>query len=338
MKSYRNYVLPALALAATLPSAWAEKDVVLRRIDVDAPRHIVIHKDDDKIEKEKVTYLGVETAPMNRTLGAQLGLPRDVGLVVVNVVEKSPAADILKEDDVLTKLDDQILVDTHQLGVLVRSKKEGDELKLTLMRGGKELTVKAKLAVHEVPRHANAFFYQNGEPGGFNGMGLLSPEAGQGLARLRELPGMGPDEARDVLHMIERERGNFLVGPGVRILGRHGQGSTIVDLPKSNISYSDDDGSIEIKVNDGKRNLTVKNTKGVVAFDGPINTEEERRKLPADVSKRLEKLETDTMSFEVGRDFKADTVPLPPEPSKTKIGRSLGGARTVPLDPAGRPF
>jgi hypothetical protein len=169
-------------------------------------------------------------------------------------------------------------------------------------------------------------------------MGLLAPEPGQDLARLRELPGMGPDDARDVLRMIERERGNFLAGPGVRILGRGGRGSTIVDLPKSNISYSDDEGSIEIKVDDGKRNLTVKNAKGDVAFDGPINTEEERRKLPADVSKRLEKLETDTMSFEVGGDFKADMVPLPPEPAKTKIGRSLNRDNTLPLDPASRPF
>src|SRR5258706_99275 len=120
MKSYRNYLYPALVLAAVMPSVWAEKDVVLRRIDVDSPRRVVIHKDDDQLEKVKVTYLGVETAPMNRTLGAQLGLAKDVGLVVVNVMEKSPAADILKDDDVLTKFEDQILIDTHQLGVLVR--------------------------------------------------------------------------------------------------------------------------------------------------------------------------------------------------------------------------
>ena len=267
---------------------------------------------------------------MNRTLSVQLGLPRDVGLVVVNVMEKSPATDALKEDDVLTRLDDQILIDTRQLGVLVRSKKDGEEVKLTLIRGGKETTVRVRLGTREVAKQANAFFFHSGEPGTFNRELPLLPDMAHGMARLRELPGMGPDDARDVLRMIEHERGNFLVGPGVRIMGRAGKGSTIVDLPKSNISYSDDEGSIEIKVDDGKRNLTVKNAKGEVAFNGPINTPEERAKLPADVSKRLEKLETDTMSFEVGDDFRPETVPLPPEPTKTKIRHPLNGEKERP--------
>ena len=86
----------------------------------------------------------------------------------------------------------------------------------------------------------------------------------------------------------------------------------------------DDEGSIDIKVNEGKRHLTVKNAKGEVAFDGPVNTEEERKKLPPEVSRRIEKLETDTMSYEIGDDFKPDVVPLPPEPAKTKIRHDLG--------------
>ncbi len=320
MKCHRNYLYPALALAALAPRAWAEKEVIIRRIDADGPHRALSHKVDGKVEN--VTYLGVETAPMNRTLGAQLGLPREVGLVVINVMEKSPAASLLKEDDVLTKLDDQILIDTHQFGVLIRGKKEGDEVNLTLVRGGKEMSVKAKLAVHEVPRMANAFYFQNGGPGGANWQAMMPPEAGPGLTWEYKLPGMGPNEARDVLHMIEHERGSFMTGPGVRILGRAGKGSTIVDLPQSNISYSDDEGSIEIKMDDDKRNVTVKNAKGEVAFAGPINTEEERRKLPPEIKKRLEKLDADSISFEVGDDFKPDVVPLPPEPAGTKINYS----------------
>ena len=324
MISYRNYLLPSLALAVLAPQAWADKDVVFRRIDVDAPRVVVHNETDGPAEKENVTYLGVMTGPVNRTLSSQLGLPKDIGLVVGSVMKKSPADDLVKCDDVLTKFDDQMLVDTHQLSVLVRAKKEGDEAKLTLFREGKEMTVKVKLGTHEVPKGTNASFFQNGGPGSIDLQGFMGQGGMPGLERLRELPGMGADDARDVLRMIEHERGNFLSGPGVRIRARAGKGSTIVDLPKSNISYSDDDGSIEIKSDDGKRSLTVKNTKGDVAFQGPINTDEERKKLPADVMKRLEKLEKDTMSFEAGGDFKTETVPLPPEPAKTKIGRDLG--------------
>ncbi len=327
MTSHTKFLLPSLALIAFGPHAWAEKDVVIRRLDIDDP-HVVIHRDHDggNVEKEKVTYLGIETAPVSRTLSAQLGLPRDTGLVIHNVLDKSPAADLLKEDDVLVRFEDQILVNPQQLGVLVRGKKEGEEVKLTVIRGGKELTVKAKLAVREVPKMAGSFFFNNGGPGAGEWPGFLPGGGAPDLERLRELPGMGLDEARDVLRMIGRERepGALLAGPGVHIFSRKGKGSTILDLPKSNISYSDDDGSIEIKSDDGKRSLTVKNAKGEVAFSGPITTEEERNKLPAEVKKRLEVLDQDTFGSEVGKDFKPETVPLTPEPSKTKINRELG--------------
>lgn len=333
MKSSCKYLLPALALAGLTPSAWAEKDVVIRRVDVGAPR-VVIRHGDDKMEKEKVTFLGVETAPVSHTLAVQLGLARNTGLVITRISDGSPAAAVLKEDDVLTKLDDQMLINQQQLGVLVRAKKEGDEVKLTVIRGGKESTVKAKLSTHEVPKLAGGLFFQNG-PGGMSwDMGTLSG----GLERLRELPGMRADDARDVLRMIGRDRQNLLSGPGVRILRRGGKGSTILDLPNSNISYSDDDGSIEIKADDGKRELTVKDAKGKVTFQGPINTKEERMKLPAEVVKQLEKLDNDTISFEAGDKFEHEVLPLPAEPAKTKIGRELGRDLGRMLGRTLRPF
>lgn len=332
MKSSIKFLLPVLAVASLAPSAWAQKEVTIRRLDADGPRHgPMMHPGEDMMEKEKVTFLGVETAPVNRTLAAQLGLARDTGLVVTHLAEKSPAADILKEDDVLTKLDDQILVNQQQFGVLVRAKKEGDEVKLTVVRGGKETTVKAKLGSHEVPKMAGNFFFQNG-PSGFGG--TMSLPSG-GLARLRELPGMDDDHARDVLRMMGREHRNLLSGPGVRIFRRGGgPGSTILDLPNSNISYSDDDGAIEIKANEGKRELTVKDAKGKVTFQGPINTDEERKKLPPEVMKQLEKLDNDTISFDAGEKFEREVLPLPSEPAKTKIRQELGR----PADPQRRPL
>ncbi len=331
MKTSRHYLLSALAVIGFAPAAWAQqKEITVRRLDKDGP-HAGLARlhDDDRLEKEKVTFLGVETAPVNRTLAAQLGISRDTGLVVVRVSEKSPAAEVLKEDDVLTKIDDQILVNQQQLGVLVRSRKEGDEVKLTVVRGGKEMTVRAKLATHEVPKMAGDFFFQNG-PGGFGGAFAMPG----GMARLRELPGMDDEHARDVLRLIGRDHENFLARPGVRIFRRGGQGSTILDLPNSNISYSDDEGSIEIKADEGKRELTVKDAKGKITFQGPINTEEERKKLPPEVLKQLEKLDRDTISFEPGEKFEREVLPLPSEPAKTKIRRELG----QPGQPALRPL
>ena len=317
MKSTHRYLLPVLALAVLAPTAWAEKEVTIRRLDKEGANHdIVIRKHGEPVEKEKVTFLGVETAPVNRTLAAQLGLGRDTGLVVVRVSEKSPAADMLKEDDVLTRLDDQVLVNQQQFGVLVRSKPEGTEVKLTLIRGGKEMSVKAKLGSHEVPKMLAALAL----PGGLNwSMGAMPEE----FARLRQMPGMGDDAAKDVLRMIGREHRNFMATPGVRIYRRAGKGSTILDLPNSNISYSDESGSIDIKAEAGKRELTVKDAAGKVTFQGPINTDEERKKLPPEVVKQLEKLDNDSISFEAGEKFEQELLPLPAAPTRTKIREEL---------------
>ena len=309
MKSHRSYLLSVLSLGVLVPFTQAEKEMRIRRLDGDGPRP-GIPAGEDRIEKEKVTFLGVETVPASRTLSAQLGLARDTGLVVTHVLENSPASAVLKEDDVLIKLDDQLLINMSQLGVLVRSKKEGDEIKLTIMRAGKEISAKTKLVLREMPKLANAFFE-------FNGAGV------NGFDRLRELPGMGPEGARDVMRMIEHERGNSVTGPRVRVMGRAGRGSTLVDLPKSNVFYSDDEGSIEIKADDGKRSVTVKNPKGNVDFTGPINTEEDRSKLPPEILQRLGKLETDTMRFEYNDDLHPEVIPLPPEAGATKIIREL---------------
>lgn len=333
MKSSRHYLLPALAAISLVPAAWAEqKEVTIRRLDTDGPRHgmAFVHRDGQgpEVEQEKVAFLGVETAPVSRTLAAQLGLARDTGLVVTHIAEKSPAAEALKEDDVLTKLDDQLLVNQQQLGVLVRARKEGDEVKLTVVRGGKETTVKAKLATREVPKLAGNFF---NAPGGM-GWTMAIPSAG--LEKLRGMPGMNDDDARDVLRIIGREHRDLVNGPRVRVFQRGGRGATILDLPNSNISYSDDEGAIDIKSEEGKRELTVKDAQGKVTFQGPISTPDERKKLPPEVMKRLQKLDDDSISFESGGQFEREVRPLPPEPAKTKIRHGLA----QPGRPALRPI
>ena len=119
----------------------------------------------------------------------------------------------------------------------------------------------------------------------------------------------------------------------MQVLRRGGQGATILDLPNSNISYTDDEGSIDIKSEDGKRELTVKDAKGKVTFQGPITTPEERKQLPPEVMQRLRKLDDDTIRFEAGGQFEREVLPLPGEPARTKIGRELGEPARLPLRP-----
>lgn len=102
--------------------------------------------------KEKAAFLGVATSAPSPTLRAQLNLSRGMGLVVDLVEKESPAeAAGVKVHDILQKFDEQFLVNAQQLAVLVRSKRPGDEIKLTLLREGKQVTVSTKLVEKEVP-------------------------------------------------------------------------------------------------------------------------------------------------------------------------------------------
>jgi len=104
-------------------------------------------------EVERTTFLGVDVTLVQPALGAQLGLPWGTGLVVERLSPRSPAAGVLKEHDVLTHLDDQILIDVRQLMVLVRNRKEGDEVALTYLRGGAKSTAKVKLIAQDMPKY-----------------------------------------------------------------------------------------------------------------------------------------------------------------------------------------
>ncbi|HEY8993617.1 MAG TPA: PDZ domain-containing protein [Lacunisphaera sp.] len=281
-------VIPVLLLATTaFAQGEPKQDVVIRRrFETGGPHFNVQFARADSpgpAEMEKVAYLGVETMPVDPTVAAQLGLQRGTGVVVRRVAEGSPATGLLQPHDVLTKIDDQILVNMQQLTVLVRNHKAGDEVKLTVVRAGKESVLRAKLGEREVPKLAEAM-----PPF----MHLMDDDDAdimtfhQGMAGM---PGLAGPEAGDVMRRIGSEHRNWFAQPRVHVFKRHGgEGPTILDLPSGNFVFSDDQGSVEVNSTEGKRALTVKDKKGTVTFSGPINTPEEREKLPAEVKSRLD--------------------------------------------------
>ncbi|HEX2860896.1 MAG TPA: PDZ domain-containing protein [Lacunisphaera sp.] len=301
------HCLPILLLATPLfAAADPKKDVLIRhRVANDGPRLHHKLEQDEAPEREKVAYLGVETMPVDPTVAAQLGLPRGTGVVVRRVAEGSPASGLLQRHDVLTKLDDQILVNMPQLTVLVRNRKAGDEVKLTLMRAGKETTVRAKLGEHEVPRLADV-----GRPF----LRLMDEDgvAGGSITFGRAMLGFAGPEAGDVMRAIGEDRMNWFAQPRVHILKRRGgEGPTILDLPSGNLVFSDDQGSIEVDSPAGKRRLTLKNKEGEITFQGPIDTPEENDKLPAEVKARLEAVHGVELNDDAGK-IKVETKVINP--------------------------
>ncbi len=99
---------------------------------------------------ERRTWLGVAPEELPEELRAQLPIESSTGLIVRSIVAESPAAAAgLQKNDVLLKLDDQLLTNPQQLRTLVSAKKDGDTVKITYLRRGQQATVDAKLVTHE---------------------------------------------------------------------------------------------------------------------------------------------------------------------------------------------
>jgi len=98
------------------------------------------------VRKGPVAYLGISTGQISPELAAQMPLPPDTGLLV-NFVEAGSVAEKagLQKNDVLAKLDDQILIDPRQFSILVANHKEGERVKISLIRRGQASEITATL-------------------------------------------------------------------------------------------------------------------------------------------------------------------------------------------------
>jgi len=276
MKSKFRYLLPLLA-AAAVPLVGAEiKELrVLAQTGPAAPekveRRVTIRAGGAPAEMEKVAFLGVSTGPVSSTLGAQLGLTPGSGLVVNQVVPASPAAGVLQVHDVLVKLDDQLLIEMNQLAVLVRSHKEGDEVTVTYLRGGKQATAKVKLAMHDAPKLSLGAGGQWPTNGTIN---IFGADAGPG--------NFGRQDVDRVLSMIDAQRApQAAAGTNVRVMKMNTENSTMV--------LSDEEGSIEITTKEGqKAPSSPRIAKGNQICAGPIATLREQAAIPSGCARATE--------------------------------------------------
>ena len=252
--------------------------------------------------KEPVTFLGVETSEVPRVLSEQMGLPRGFGVVVDYVVPNGPAAAAgLQASDIIRMLNDQQIVDPSQLGKLVRSFAEGTSVELTVLRKGKEVKVSVKLGKKDVPVGHGPFGFE--QEWNFDDLDKMKFDfKAPDMSAVREAVARAKDQA-----MRARDEAQRAVR-GLRIVTTDDglTKSTRIDLGKATITFSDDQGELKMESVEGRKMLTAKDAQGKVLFNGPIDTEEERAKIPANVRQRFEKLERQELP-------KVPAAPEPPE-------------------------
>src|SRR5438477_3410259 len=254
----------------------------------------------EQAPKVPAIFLGVETSQVPTVVSEQLGLSTGLGLVVEYVVPDSPAAAAgVQQNDILKMLNDQILIEPSQLRKLLQTFSDGTEVTLTISRKGKEQKITAKLAKKEVPQRHSLI------PGGNHDWHWDFDETGDLGEQMQELKEQLKEQLGDTRGIVRgaviqaheaarRAREDARrAAQEIHILSRDNGAlkATNIDLGNAQIVFSDDKGELKLENVDGKKLLTVKDPQGKLVFSGPVETQEDFDKLPADVRDRYEKLQ-----------------------------------------------
>jgi serine protease Do len=264
------------------------------------PPHLPPPGGAEKAPKVPVIFLGVETSQVPTVVSEQLGLSKGLGLVVEYVVPDSPAATAgIQQNDILKMLNDQILIEPSQLRKLLQTFSDGTEVTLTILRKGQEQKVTVKLAKKERPqrhpgrprdKHESHWDFDDTGDLGEQMQGLkeqLQEQLGAQRGMIRGAVMKAHDAARRAREDARR------AAREIRILSKDNGAlkATRIDLGKAQIVFADDKGEMKLENLGGKKILTAKDPQGKLLFSGPVETKEDRDKMPADVRERYEKLQ-----------------------------------------------
>ena len=104
---------------------------------------------DELIKNGKVVrgFIGVQYTQLSARQAAQVGLPAGTtGIIVAQVVPGSPATQAgIRVNDIITKVNDQLIDPQHPLQSLMVKFRPGDKVKLALIRDGREQAVDVTL-------------------------------------------------------------------------------------------------------------------------------------------------------------------------------------------------
>ena len=91
-------------------------------------------------------YMGINFQPITPDIASRYNLPSEWGIYIMKVSADSPASAAgLKEGDIITKVGDVTLDETHSYVNTLFTFKPGDQLTLIILRDGKEMSVQITL-------------------------------------------------------------------------------------------------------------------------------------------------------------------------------------------------
>ncbi len=310
MKKIPSTTIPAGITAMLASSAWmlASSASAIEAPADDAPPPAILEALPGKPNagpaanaKAEIAYLGVVSSAIPEMLAAHIGIKAGQGIVVRAVMPDGPAAKAgIAVHDVITRVGDQAIASAEDLTRQIATRKPGEIVHLELIQQGKAAAADVTLGVRPAalaagiePRPLDQLNL-DGVPeevaerlrgmiqGNLGGMELHLGEDGgaQAAPQLNEA-------MREMKQRMEKAM-QGLDAPGMPQEKRHDiqQGTTIKLL--------DDQGSIELKSNDGSKEVTIRDKDHNITWTGPWDTDQDKAAAPDDVRQRMGRLNLDT--------------------------------------------
>lgn len=253
-------------------------------------------------KEEDTAYIGVVSSPVPEMLADHLGLQPGEGIVVRAVMPDGPAAKAgLGENDVITQFAGNAVGTPEDLTREVRSCKPGDAIKIDVIQKGKAAVLDLTLGTR--PKGADQLgmmpldqLQLDGIPPEFadrvrglieGNLGDLPLDAEDGPAEVAPQMDKAMREIRERMKMAmeNAQRIDPPAQPGIQGQLRVQQGATI--------RLMDEHGSIELKSNEGSKEVTLRDKENKVTWNGPWDTEQDKAAAPEDVRQRIERLNID---------------------------------------------
>ena len=259
---------------------------------------------------KKITWLGVRSEAVSEDLAWHLNI--DSGVIARVVDPTSPAAAAgLKDRDIILKVGGRAVKSRDQVRAAVLARQPGEEVMLQVLRQGKQQELKVTLGEREVlPQLPSVRPLEDQLPGfaqiiprGMNNDDLALLQR-QLLKRVEDALKDGPGGAAGQMNLRLNDllEGNL---PDAKDFD--------FDLKTTgSFSLSDDQGTVEMTIQNNKRQVKVTDPDGNVVFEGPYSTEEEKKAAPENIRERIEKLGADSNNGN-GLRFQFN---LPAEPQK----------------------
>jgi S1-C subfamily serine protease len=228
----------------------------------------------------KRTYLGVGVEELPPGLGAQLSLEK--GVLVTLVEPGSPADQAgVKKFDIVIRINERSIGQCGELVSAIHELKKGDTVTLHVLRGGKPVELKAVLAEKDAAAGLDPF--QSSVVVGKDMVVKGLPPGSMDRVIINRLD--AKSYLKDILKDLQPDDQKNTKSTQIKTVTITGPQSS-----GTHLRLQSNDGEIIIQGQGNGQRLMALDAAGKILYDGPINSPEEKSKLPEAVRHQLQHL------------------------------------------------